>query len=163
MVNTKPKVVIDHVYLAEAEGYHGILSPFLKRCKIGVSGNVDKRMASLNKSQPPCNILELHSIYHPDAYKIEKYLHNKYNYCRVNLLNSEEWFDLNPIDYLRVHRDLYIKEGKEWNYRKDKGKGPLIKTLIVLVTSLIPIAIISNKVIEDCTYNKEPIPIINNK
>jgi Meiotically up-regulated gene 113 len=99
-----------YVYLIEAVGYHGIASPFLKRCKIGLSRNPEARRQNFVKSQFPCDVRLLKTIYVEDMADVESKLHEKFNFCNVNLEKSREWFDLSPIEYLRVRLALKMHQ-----------------------------------------------------
>ena len=83
------------IYLLLAEGYHGIIPGLLlKRCKIGLSRNVDNRLDQFHSNQPPCNISVLMTIYVKDMALVEGKLHRQYKRSNVKLKKSKEWFDL---------------------------------------------------------------------
>ncbi|WP_242038991.1 GIY-YIG nuclease family protein [Anabaena lutea] len=96
-----------YIYLMEAVGYHGLLPGcYLRRCKIGLSRNPQLRLQNFHDNQPPCNIKILRTIYVEDMKAVEAQIHKQFNYCRVKLVKSEEWFDLNPVDLIRVNLEF---------------------------------------------------------
>jgi Meiotically up-regulated gene 113 len=99
-----------YIYLIEAIGYHGIASPFLKRCKIGLSRNPEARRQNFVKSQFPCDVKLLKTIYVEDMAEVESKLHQQFDFCNVTLEKSREWFDLNPVQYLRVRLALKMHQ-----------------------------------------------------
>ncbi len=104
-----------YIYLIEAIGYHGLLPGFyLRRCKIGLSKNPQARLQNFIDNQPPCDVQILRTIYVKDMAGVENELHKQFKYCNVRLTKSKEWFDLNPIDFLRVNGafNRHLKEEK---------------------------------------------------
>ncbi|AFZ61438.1 GIY-YIG nuclease family protein [Anabaena cylindrica UHCC 0172] len=93
-----------YIYLMEAVGYHGFLPGCLtKRCKIGLSRNPQLRLQNFHDNQPPCDIQIIKTIYVEDMAAVEAKLHKQFKYCNVKLAKSKEWFDLNPVDLMRVN------------------------------------------------------------
>lgn len=86
-----------YIYLVEAIGYHGWLPGcVLKRCKIGLTRNVERRLSEFASNQPPCDILLIKAIYVEDMAEVEGTLHTQYKSANVQLIKSREWFDLYP-------------------------------------------------------------------
>lgn len=77
------------VYLVEAKGFHGILSPIRKRRKIGLTNSPDRRLEELNGSQSPCPIVGIRYIQVWDNAEVERSLHKKFAKNRKH----GEWFD----------------------------------------------------------------------
>lgn len=99
-----------YIYLIEAVGYHGIASPFLKRCKIGLSRNPEARRQNFVKSQFPCDVRLLKTIFVEDMAEVEGKLHQQFGFCNVKLEKSREWFDISPIQYFRVRLALKMHQ-----------------------------------------------------
>lgn len=92
-----------YVYLVEAVGYHGTFPGcYLKRCKIGLTRDVDRRLSEFAANQPPCDIRLIKAIYVDDMADIESYLHEQYKSANVKLQRSREWFDLYPWQVLAI-------------------------------------------------------------
>ena len=93
-----------YIYLIEAKGYHGLFPGcYLKRCKIGLTRNPQARLQNFIDNQPPCDF-EIIKLIKVDAMAdIENKLHNQFLHCNVKLIKSKEWFDLNPIDLIRLN------------------------------------------------------------
>ena len=77
------------VYLVEAQGFHGVLSFLVKRRKIGLSNNPERRLKELNSEQSPCPIVGIRYIEVKDNSFTEKDLHAKFAKNRKH----GEWFD----------------------------------------------------------------------
>jgi hypothetical protein len=77
------------VYLVEAKGFHGIFSFVLKRRKIGLSNNPERRLKELNSEQAPCPIIGVRYIQVKDSRKTEAELHELF----VSRRRHGEWFD----------------------------------------------------------------------
>lgn len=93
-----------YIYLIEAIGYHGFLPGCLiKRCKIGLSRNPQLRLQNFHDNQPPCDLKIVRTIYVEDMKAVEAKLHKQFKYCHIRLTKSKEWFDLNPVDLMRVN------------------------------------------------------------
>ncbi|MFN6570638.1 GIY-YIG nuclease family protein [Dendronalium sp. ChiSLP03b] len=89
-----------YCYLIEAVGFHGLIPGcYVRRCKIGLTQDINRRLAKLSLNQPPCNYRVILLIQVEDMAEVENLLHNRFNHCRVKLEKSREYFDLNPIDY----------------------------------------------------------------
>ncbi|WP_193200599.1 GIY-YIG nuclease family protein [Nostoc sp. MG11] len=87
-------------YLIEAVGFHGwIPGCCLRRVKIGLTRNINRRLDGLALNQPPCDYKVVALIQVDDMASVESLLHNKFKHCWVKLEKSREYFDLNPIDY----------------------------------------------------------------
>ena len=89
----------------EAEGYHGLIPGcYLRRCKIGLSRNPQLRLENFHANQPPCNIKILKTVYVQDMAEVEAQLHKQFNKNQIkNLAKSREWFDLTPVELIRVN------------------------------------------------------------
>ncbi|MBP5973705.1 GIY-YIG nuclease family protein [Brasilonema sp. CT11] len=88
----------------EAVGVNGwIPGCVVKRMKIGLSRNPKERLAILHAYQPPVDLKIIRTIYVENMKEVETALHAEFKHCNVKLLNSKEYFDLNPIDLIRVH------------------------------------------------------------
>jgi Meiotically up-regulated gene 113 len=98
-----------YIYLIEAIGFHGLMSP-LKRCKIGLSRNPEARRETFIKSQLPCDVKIIKSIFVEDMRKVEEKLHQQFKFCNVELERSREWFDLNYLQYLRARLAFITNE-----------------------------------------------------
>lgn len=86
-----------YVYFVEAVGYHGAFPGcYLKRCKIGLTRDVERRLSEFASNQPPCDIKLIKSIYVEDMAEVENQLHRQYKSANVKLQRSREWFDLYP-------------------------------------------------------------------
>lgn len=86
-----------YIYLIEAKDFHGIFPGcYLKRCKIGLTRDIERRLSDFASNQPPCDIQLLKSIYVEDMDEVESQLHQQYKSANVKLLKSREWFDLYP-------------------------------------------------------------------
>ena len=95
------------VYLMEAEGYHGVLPGcFLRRCKIGLSRNPQKRLDDFHSNQPPCNVKIIRTIFVEDMATVEREVHEQFKHCSVTLHRSREWFDLNPLQFWKVQQEF---------------------------------------------------------
>lgn len=107
------------IYLMEAEGYHGLIPGcYLRRCKIGLSRNPEARLDKFHRNQPPCNVKILKTIYVEDMADVESELHQQFSQCNVELIRSQEWFDFNPVQFMRVNwefekRSLHILSLKD--------------------------------------------------
>lgn len=77
------------VYLVEAKGFYGIFSFLIKRRKIGLSNNPERRLKELNSEQAPCPIVGIRYIEVKDNSLTEKDLHAKFARNRKH----GEWFD----------------------------------------------------------------------
>jgi T5orf172 domain len=97
------------IYLIEAIGFHGLISP-LKRCKIGLSRNPEARRETFIKSQFPCDVRIIKSIFVEDMLDIESKLHKQFESCNVKLEKSQEWFDLTPLQYWKVRLAFITNE-----------------------------------------------------
>ena len=86
-----------YIYLIEAKDFHWMFPGcYLKRCKIGLTRDVERRLSDFASNQPPCDIQLLKSIYVEDMDEVEGQLHGQYKSANVKLLKSREWFDLYP-------------------------------------------------------------------
>ncbi len=104
--------VAGFVYLMEAVGYHGLIPGcFIRRCKIGLSRDPQKRLADFHSNQPPCDLRIIESIFVEDMAEVEALLHEQFRHCKVKLNRSREWFDLNPVQYWQAQQ-AFEKHGK---------------------------------------------------
>ena len=89
----------------EAEGYHGLIPGcFLRRVKIGLSRNPQKRLDDFHSNQPPCNVRIVRTIFVEDMATVEGELHEQFKHCSVTLHRSREWFDFNPLQFWQVQQ-----------------------------------------------------------
>lgn len=89
-----------YCYLIEAVDFHGWLPGcYLRRVKIGLTRNINRRLEGLALNQPPCNYKVVALIQVEDMATVEKFLQTKFKHCQVKLEKSREYFDLNPVDY----------------------------------------------------------------
>jgi hypothetical protein len=120
-----------YIYLMECVNLPKFVGfSLIRRCKIGLSRDPQARLGKFEKNQPPCDIKILRTIYVEDMKAVEKSLHQKFNYCNVELAKSREWFDLNPIDFIAVNR--------AFDEYQDTAKLPILK----ISFSLLGIAIL---------------------
>ncbi|ARV58008.1 hypothetical protein BZZ01_04560 [Nostocales cyanobacterium HT-58-2] len=125
-----------YIYLMEAIGFHGILPGcYLRRCKIGLSENPQKRLAQILSNQPPCDIKIIKSIYVKNMAGVESLLHKQFKNCNVKLIKSREWFDLNPLQFYQVCR--------AFNYYEKPNKFRIPLPLVLIGISLIGLLITS--------------------
>lgn len=91
------------IYLLEAEGYGGLIpGVYLRRCKIGLSRNVEQRLDTLHSSQPCCDYKVVTAIYVENMELVESELHRQFKHRNVKLKKSREWFSLYPHQYAMV-------------------------------------------------------------
>lgn len=83
ILSSRKKNVDRYVYLISGGEY----------VKIGIAGNVKKRLNTLSLASPVPLFL-LYSFYTEKAFDVEQYLHKKYHNKRVH----GEWFSLNDND-----------------------------------------------------------------
>jgi hypothetical protein len=126
-----------YIYLIEAIGYHGIASPFLKRCKIGLSRNPEARRENFVKSQFPCDVRLLKTIYVEDMAEVESKLHQQFNFCNVKLEKSREYFDLNPVQYLRVRLALKMHQVYVFSFHELPLKTIASSAGLIFLTGLL--------------------------
>lgn len=127
-----------YIYLMEAEGYHGLIPGcYLRRCKIGLSRNPQMRLDTFHSNQPPCNIKMLRTIYVEDMELVESELHRKFKHCNVKLLKSREWFDLSPVDFIRVNWAFSKYETHQISLSEIPIKAVLAVSLVILSTGLM--------------------------
>lgn len=100
------------VYLVRARGFHGILSPLLKREKIGLTNNPERRLRELNSEQAPCEIEGIRYIQVDNNAKVEAELHKRFARNRVH----GEWFDFMIWERPIVHFafDCYVDPMAPW-------------------------------------------------
>ncbi|MBW4636029.1 MAG: GIY-YIG nuclease family protein [Iphinoe sp. HA4291-MV1] len=92
-----------YIYLLEAQGYHGIIPGcVLRRVKIGLSRDVERRLDTLHSNQPCCDYKIIRVIYVENMECIEQVLHRKFKHCNIKLIKSREWHDLLPWQYAHV-------------------------------------------------------------
>jgi hypothetical protein len=130
-----------YIYLMEAVGYHGLFPGcYLKRCKIGLSSNPQLRLQNFIDNQPPCDIQIIRKIHVEDMADIEARLHNQFKHCKVKLTKSKEWFDLNPVDYLRVNAAF-----SSYSRQENKSIQPLNIIFSMLGISLLIMFLLSTQ------------------
>lgn len=92
-----------YVYLLKCEGFHGVVPGcLLSRVKIGLTRNLQNRIDQLEGGQSPCNYKVVKSIYVSDMAEVEGLLHQQFKHCNVKLHRSREFFDLNPLEMIKV-------------------------------------------------------------
>jgi hypothetical protein len=77
-----------YVYLMEAKGYYGLFSFLIKRRKIGLSNNPERRLKELNSEQAPCPIIGIRFIEVVNSRATEADLHQVFKKNR----RHGEWF-----------------------------------------------------------------------
>ncbi len=93
-----------YIYWLEAENFGGWLpGKLLRRCKIGLSKNPQKRLDDFHSNQPPCNLKVIRIIWVEDMATVESELHRQFKGCNVKLHRSREWFDFTPLQFLECH------------------------------------------------------------
>ncbi len=128
--------VAGFVYLMEAEGYHGVLPGcFLRRCKIGLSRNPQKRLEDFHSNQPPCNVKIIRTIFVEDMATIEGQLHAQFKHCSVKLLRSKEWFDFHPLQFWQVLQAFNRYEKPRFNLTAKLPSSLLVGCTIGLLGS----------------------------
>nr|WP_277880468.1 GIY-YIG nuclease family protein [Calothrix sp. FACHB-1219] len=124
--------------MMEAEGYHGIFpGRYLRRCKIGLSRNPQMRLDTFHSNQPPCNIKILKTIYVENMELVESELHQKFKHCNVKLLKSREWFDLSPVDFIRVNWEFSKYETHQISLSEIPVKAVLAVSFIIISAGLM--------------------------
>ena len=104
------------VYLMEAEGYHGLIPGcFLRRCKIGLSRNPQKRLEDFHSNQPPCDLRIIRTIFVEDMAAVEGELHAQFKHCNIKLNRSKEWHDFNPLQLWQVQQAFNHYEKPRFN------------------------------------------------
>jgi T5orf172 domain len=130
--------VTGYIYLMEAEGFHGLIPGcYLRRCKIGLSRNPQMRLDTFHSNQPPCNIKMLRTIYVENMELVESELHRKLKHCNVKLFKSREWFDLSPVDFIRVNWAFSKYETHQISLSELPVKAILVASLMIISTGLI--------------------------
>lgn len=131
-----------YCYLIEAVGFHGWLPGcYLRRVKIGLTRNINRRLEGLALNQPPCNYKVVVLIEVEDMAAVENFLHTKFKHCQVKLEKSREYFDLNPIDYAYClwlfRRMSNVPTWKYINFRQVTAIALMLAGLAVLAAPLI--------------------------
>ena len=115
--NKSLKKVSNNIYLMRTEAY----------TKIGIAENVNKRLMSLNNSNPTGITLIDSWDYAEQAYEVEQYLHKKYKKYNKSL----EWFCLTQEHIDEISKQLtdktIIKEMTESKYKEHNNKIHSIK------------------------------------
>ena len=132
-----------YVYAIVALGYGGLVPGlWLKRVKIGVSNNPDRRVNEFVAGQPPCDFWILHTVYVSDMATVESELHQTFAHRNVKLERSKEWFSLTPweLRYLFWLMNRYAS-GKRGVSRKQAAicLGAAFALGGLLVASLVQI------------------------
>lgn len=122
------------IYLLESEGFHGwIPGCVLRRVKIGLSRDVDRRVDTLHSNQPCCDYKIIRVIYVENMELVEKSIHNAFKHCNVKLKKSREYFDVLPHQYARIHWLMTKYETKVWSFA-DIPKRAIIGGVLALVS-----------------------------
>ncbi len=145
------------IYLVEAVGYHGILSSVYKRCKIGLSRNPEARRQNFVKSQFPCDVRLIQTIYVENMLDVESQLHQQFDFCNVSLEKSQEWFDLNPVQYLRVRLALKMHEVYVFSFHELPLK-PIVASVTLIFNVGVLLGIAGVKII-DSFQNPQNLPV----
>ena len=105
-----------YIYLLRVKDFHGwIPGAVLRRYKIGLSRDVDRRLDTLHSNQPPTDLEVVKIIAVEDMASVEAELHRVFKSQNVKLLKSREYFDLNP---LQVQHCLWLMrryEARRWS------------------------------------------------
>ena len=124
------------VYLMEAEGYHGMIPGcFLRRCKIGLSRNPQKRLDDFHSNQPPCNVKIIRTIFVEDMAAVEAELHQQFKHCSVTLHRSREWFDFYPLQFWQVRQAFNRYEKPRFNLTANPPSRLVVASAIGLLGS----------------------------
>ncbi len=124
------------VYLLEAEGFHGRLEgKFIKRCKIGLTRDLQNRLYQLESGQPPCNYKVLRTIFVEDMAQVEGDLHAQFKHCSVKLHRSKEFFDFNPLQLWQVQQAFSRYEKQPFNLTANLPSRLVVASLIGLLGS----------------------------
>ena len=122
------------VYLMEAEGYHGLIPGcFLRRCKIGLSRNPQKRLDDFHTNQPPCNVKIIRTIFVEDMATVEGELHEQFKHCSVTLHRSREWFDFHPGQFWQVQQAFNRYEKPRFSFAVNLPSRLLVASTIGLL------------------------------
>lgn len=115
--NKSLKKVSNNIYLVRTETY----------TKIGIAENVNKRLISLNNSNPTGVTLINSWDYAEQAYEVEQYLHKKYKQYNKSL----EWFCLTQEHIDEISKQLtdktIIKEMTEYKHKEHNNRVHSIK------------------------------------
>lgn len=105
------------VYLLKAKRFHGIIPGcYLTRVKIGLTRNLEARLDKLHSAQPCTDLEEIHSVEVEKMADVEGMLHEIFENYNVNLIKSQEWFDLTPLQIrrcIRLMNQAKIKERRK--------------------------------------------------
>lgn len=102
------------VYLLKAKHFHGIIPGcYLTRVKIGLTRNLEARLDTLHSAQPCTDLEEIHSVEVEKMADVEGMLHEVFENYNVNLIKSQEWFDLTPLQIRRCIRLMNQAKIKE--------------------------------------------------
>ncbi len=122
------------VYLMEAEGYHGLIPGcFLRRCKIGLSRNPQKRLDDFHSNQPPCDLRIVRTIFVENMVAVEAELHAQFKHCSVTLHRSKEWFDFRPGQFWQVQQAFNRYEKPRFSFAVNLPSRLLVASTIGLL------------------------------
>ena len=123
-----------YVYLLEAEGFHGMIpGSFLRRCKIGLTRNLQNRLDQLESGQAPCNYKVIKCIFVEDMATVEGELHEQFKHCSVTLHRSREWFDFHPGQFWQVQQAFSRYEKPHFNIAINLPSRLLVASTIGLL------------------------------
>lgn len=131
-----------YCYMIEAVGMHGLIpGVYLKRCKIGLTRDIDRRLAQLNLNQPPCDYKVVFLIQVNDMADVEILIHERFKHCQVKLEKSREYYDLNPINYAYClwlfRRMSNVPMWKYINFRQVAAAALMVAGIATLAAPLI--------------------------
>lgn len=122
-----------YIYLIEAVGFHGLFpGRLIRRCKIGLSKDPERRLKRFKHSQFPCDVRILNTIFVEDMAEVENLFHKKFERCNVKMEVSQEWFDLSPWQYARVYWEFFYNATHIWSFA-DIPKRVLVGGIIALL------------------------------
>ena len=124
------------VYLVEAKGFHGILSPIKKRLKIGLSNNPERRLRELNSEQAPCQIVGIRYIKVMSNATVETRLHKHFARNR----RHGEWFDFWVWELPLVNRAY--DRAKHDNNLSGISLNPKVIQFVAIATGAMAIVVV---------------------
>jgi hypothetical protein len=123
-----------YVYLMKARGFHGILTPFIGRYKIGKSNSPQRRHSELNGQQAPCPIDCIKAIASNNMSATESALHRQFKRQRRHGEYFDFWVWQLPLLFAAyANHERQFKAGK---------KGKPSKPTFFLVVAFIAIALL---------------------
>lgn len=141
-----------YVYLMEAEGFHGVLSPWLKRCKIGLSNNPERRLRELNSEQAPCRVVGIRYIKVLDNARTEKQLHRQFAINRKH----GEWFDFWIWELPKVNKAFDKAKRDDLGNLTDYRK--LIKIALVAICLSFGVSLTASLILDSVKSLRSPYP-----